>query len=72
MRKKSGLTIIEQAVVLVPEFEKVFGKLEQQVSLRGQSKSTLDNYILRQWEKYAHWQAKTAKKQRKNTVCPFK
>ena len=47
MRKKSGLTIIEQAVVLVPEFEKVFGKLEQQVTLRGQSKSTLDNYIRR-------------------------
>lgn len=47
MRKKSGLTIIEQAVVLVPEFEKVFRKLEQQVTLRGQSKSTLDNYIRR-------------------------
>jgi len=47
MRKKSGLTIIEQAVVLVPEFEKVFSKLEQQVTLRGQSKSTLDNYIRR-------------------------
>jgi hypothetical protein len=45
MRKKSGLTIIEQAVVLVPEFEKVVRKLEQQVTLRGQSKSTLLNYI---------------------------
>jgi integrase/recombinase XerD len=47
MRKKSGFIIIEQAVVLVPEFEKVAGKLEQQVTLRGQSKSTLNNYIRR-------------------------
>ena len=44
MRKKSGLTIVEQAIVLVPEFEKVVRKLEQQVALRGQSKSTLQNY----------------------------
>jgi hypothetical protein len=43
MRKKSGLTIVEQAVVLVPEFEKVVRKLDQQVALRGQSKSTLNN-----------------------------
>ena len=28
MRKKSGLTIIEQAVVLVPEFEKAYKDLE--------------------------------------------
>lgn len=47
MRKKSGLTIVEQAIALVPEFEKVVGKLDQQVALRGQSKSTLDNYIRR-------------------------
>lgn len=47
MRKKSGFTIVEQAVVLVPEFEKVVRKLDQQVALRGQSKSTLDNYIRR-------------------------
>ena len=47
MRKKSGFTIVEQAVVLVPEFEKVVRKLEQQVTLRGQSKSTLNNYIRR-------------------------
>jgi len=47
MRKKSGFTIVEQAVVLVPEFEKVVLKLEQQVTLRGQSKSTLQNYIRR-------------------------
>jgi site-specific recombinase XerD len=47
MRKKSGFTIVEQAIVLVPEFEKVVRKLEQQVALRGQSKSTLQNYIRR-------------------------
>ncbi|MEN6453849.1 MAG: tyrosine-type recombinase/integrase [Prolixibacteraceae bacterium] len=47
MRKKSGFTIVEQAVVLVPEFEKVVRRLEQQVTLRGQSKSTLNNYIRR-------------------------
>jgi site-specific recombinase XerD len=33
--------------VLVPEFEKVVRKLGQQVTLRGQSKSTLQNYIRR-------------------------
>jgi len=47
MRKKSGLTIVKQAIVLVPEFEKVVRKLGQQFTLRGQSKSTLSNYIRR-------------------------
>jgi len=47
MRKKSGFTIVEQAIMLVPEFENVVSKLEQQVTLRGQSKSTLNNYIRR-------------------------
>jgi integrase/recombinase XerD len=47
MRKKSGFTIVEQAIVLVPAFENVVRKLEQQVVLRGQSKSTLHNYIRR-------------------------
>ena len=47
MRKNPGFTMVEQAVVLVPEFEKVVRKLEQQVTLRGQSSSTLQNYIRR-------------------------
>ena len=47
MRKKSGLTIVEQAIMFVPDFEKVVSKLEQQVTLRGQSKSTLRNYTRR-------------------------
>jgi len=47
MRKKSGFTIVEQAIVLIPDFENVISKLDQQVALRGQSKSTLNNYIRR-------------------------
>ena len=47
MRKKSGFTIVEQAIELVPGFENVVRKLETQVTLRGQSKSTLNNYIRR-------------------------
>ena len=47
MRKKSGFTIVEQAIALVPEFENIVRKLDQQVELRGQSKSTLNNYIRR-------------------------
>jgi site-specific recombinase XerD len=47
MRKKSGFTIVEQANALVPEFEIVVRKLDQQVTLRGQSKSTLNNYTRR-------------------------
>lgn len=47
MRQKSGFTFVEQAIALVPEFEKVVHKLEQQVTLRGQSRSTLQNYIRR-------------------------
>lgn len=47
MRQKSGFTFVEQAITVVPEFEKVVRKLEQQVTLRGQSRSTLQNYIRR-------------------------
>jgi len=47
MRKKSGFTMIEQAIMLAPEFKNVVRKLGQQVTLRGQSKSTLNNYIRR-------------------------
>ena len=32
MRKKSGLTIVEQAVMLVHEFENVVRKLDQRVA----------------------------------------
>jgi site-specific recombinase XerD len=46
-RRKSSPTILERAIAAVPEFETVIKKLAQQVTLRGQSKSTLDNYTRR-------------------------
>ena len=58
MRKKPGFTMVEQAVVLVPEFEKVVRKLEQQVTLRGQSSSALQNYIRRIALFVTHFQRK--------------
>ena len=47
MRKKKGLNLVERAIIAVPGFEKVVKMLEQQVVLRGQSMSTLKNYINR-------------------------
>ena len=47
MRKRTSPTILERAKIAVPEFEKVIDKLSDQVTLRGQSKSTLDNYTRR-------------------------
>lgn len=47
MRTKKGFTIVEQAIAAVPEFTSVVTKLGNQVELRGQSKSTLNNYIRR-------------------------
>ena len=47
MRTKKGFTIIEQAITAVPEFANVVAKLETQVTLRGQSKGTLNNYVRR-------------------------
>ena len=47
MRKKKSLTIVEHATILVPEFESVYKRLSQQLSLRGKISSTLNNYIRR-------------------------
>ena len=47
MRKRTSPTILERAIIAVPEFENVIKKLSDQVTLRGQSKSTLDNYTRR-------------------------
>lgn len=47
MRRKSSLTIVEQAIELVPEFKQAVNRIGSQVTLRGQSKSTLNNYIRR-------------------------
>jgi site-specific recombinase XerD len=47
MRQKTSLTIVEKAKIAVSGFSEVASRLEQQVELRGQSKSTLENYIRR-------------------------
>lgn len=47
MRKRLEPTVVEKAIEVIPGFNAVFVKLQQQVVLRGQSKSTLDNYIRR-------------------------
>jgi len=45
MKKRIEPTLVEKAIEAVPGFELVFKKLGQQVTLRGQSQSTLNNYI---------------------------
>jgi len=47
LRQIPGFTFVEQAIALVPEFEKLVRKLEQQITLRGQSRRTLQNYMRR-------------------------
>jgi site-specific recombinase XerD len=45
--KKSEPTIVEKAIQTIDGFEKVFNTIKQQTILRGQSESTLNNYIRR-------------------------
>jgi site-specific recombinase XerD len=45
MRKKSEFTTVERAVKTIDGFQKVYNTLKQQTILRGQSQSTLENYI---------------------------
>jgi len=47
MGKRNIITIVERANMEVPGFESVVKKFEQQVAIKGQSKSTLKNYIRR-------------------------
>jgi integrase/recombinase XerD len=48
MRKqRTEPTLVQKAIDMVPGFQRVFAKLQQQVTLRGQSQSTLNNYIRR-------------------------
>lgn len=47
MKQKSEFSIIGQALLIIPGFDCVYQKLEQQVVLRGQAKSTFENYIHR-------------------------
>ena len=46
-RSRTEPTLVEKALAQVPGFEKVYKTLEQQTALRGQSKSTLNNYMRR-------------------------
>lgn len=45
MKKRIEPTLVEKAIESVEGFEQVYKKLAQQVTLRGQSQSTLNNYI---------------------------
>ena len=45
MRKKSEFTTVERAIQTIDGFQKVYNTLQQQTILRGQSQSTLENYI---------------------------
>jgi integrase/recombinase XerD len=45
MKKRNEPTLLVKAIETVPGFEIVYKKLKQQVTLRGQSQSTLDNYV---------------------------
>jgi len=45
MRKKSEFTIVERAIQTIEGFDRVYKTLQQQTILRGQSQSTLENYI---------------------------
>jgi len=47
MRKRISPTIMERAAAAVPAFNHVLRKLDEQVILRGQSQSTLNNYSRR-------------------------
>lgn len=47
MRKRIEPTTVEKAIDIVAGFDLVYKKLEQQVVLKGQSSSTLHNYIRR-------------------------
>lgn len=47
MKQKSEFSVIGRALATVAGFDRVYYKLEQQVVLRGQAKSTFENYIHR-------------------------
>ena len=47
MKQKSDFSIIGRAMATVAGFDRVYRTLEQQVVLRGQAKSTFENYIHR-------------------------
>jgi integrase/recombinase XerD len=47
MRNRNEPTVVAKATQCIYGYEKVYKKLQQQVTLRGQSRSTLENYIRR-------------------------
>ena len=47
MKKRNEPTVVAKAIQTVAGFEKVYQLLQQQVTLKGQSRSTLENYIRR-------------------------
>lgn len=47
MRKRTEPTIVENALATIAGFDRACQKMQQQVALKGQSKSTLENYIRR-------------------------
>jgi integrase/recombinase XerD len=47
MRNRTEPNTVEKAVRCIDGFQKVYQSLQQQVALRGQSSSTLNNYIHR-------------------------
>lgn len=47
MRKRTEPTIVENALTTISGFDRAYQKMQQQVALKGQSKSTLENYIRR-------------------------
>jgi len=47
MRKRTEPTIVEKAQATITGFDMAYQKMQQQVALKGQSKSTLENYIRR-------------------------
>ena len=47
MRKLTEPTIVEKAQATITGFDRAYQKMQQQVALKGQSKSTLENYIRR-------------------------
>ena len=68
MRKRIEPSLVENAITMVFGFDVVFKKLEQQVVLRGQSKSTLNNYIRRIASFTLHFEKPTIMKRYRN-VC---
>jgi integrase/recombinase XerD len=47
MRKRTEPTFVENALTTISGFDRAYQKMQQQVALKGQSKSTLENYIRR-------------------------